>query len=90
MNGQNSQRREIRLYQITCKYYHKVYIGQTIKKLNIREKEHFQNIRHQLGDKSLLASHVCTENHEIQKGGKLLKELKLPEKFSSELTHTEF
>ena len=52
------------IYQI-CKDCYKVNIGQTKWKLNTRRKEHFWNIGYQPMDKSALACHIWTENHEI-------------------------
>ena len=62
------------IYKISCKECNKAYIGKTKRNLNIRQKEHFRNIRFKQVDKSAVAHHVWIENHDMEREAKLLKE----------------
>ena len=61
------------IYKILCKDCSKSYIGKTKRNLNIRQKEHFRNIRSKQFDKSTVAYHVWIANHEMDREAKLLK-----------------
>lgn len=63
------------IYQIECSDCNEVYIGKTKRNLETRTKEHFRNIKYKQLDKSAVATHFWTRNHNINPEPKLLKNI---------------
>ena len=53
------------IYQVPCRDYSKVYIGETARKLNTRLTEHKQHCRLLQPSKLAVAEHAITEDHNI-------------------------
>lgn len=53
------------VYAATCSTCSKQYIGQTIRQLKVRKKEHIRNIKNKESYASGLAEHILTERHSI-------------------------
>lgn len=64
------------IYSIKCSDCNDIYIGQTRRKISDRFKEHIRNIKYNKPDRSSVAEHSLTHNHNIEKCNlKLLKNI---------------
>lgn len=70
------------IYELKCKDCSKLYIGKTKRNLNIRHKEHLRNIKYKQTDKSAVAHHFWTTEHEFEDDIKLLKSVTKPKELT--------
>ena len=61
------------VYEMSCKDWEKVYVGQTRRSIATRGKEHMRNVRNAEVGKSAIAKHCVEEGHEMNKERRLLK-----------------
>lgn len=64
------------VYKINCADCNKLYIGKTKRTLETRLKEHLRAVKYKQTEKSALAHHFWTTNHEIEKNISLVKPAK--------------
>ena len=58
------------------------HTGITKRNLEIKEREHFRNIRLKYVKKSVVATYQWSQKHKVKQGSSLLKELKYPTELS--------
>jgi hypothetical protein len=68
------------IYLLECDNCDAKYVGLTKRRIGTREAEHVADCGKPLNPESAMAFHCITENHEIKRGVKLLKEVDEPYK----------